>query len=127
MDLLELRVSDTFACDGVAARARLKIESIEKRIRELKRVRHVLQESEQACVANQETSGCPILDALDDERQPDTQGNPTANEHVKEQEYERTYDRTGLLRRLPERETGPGAPPSRSGFRILDGVESLLS
>jgi DNA-binding transcriptional MerR regulator len=55
-ELLELRVTDTFACDGVAAKARLKIESVERRIRDLERVSRVLHELEQACAANQETS-----------------------------------------------------------------------
>lgn len=78
-DLLELRVTDPFACDGVAARARLKIESIEKRIRDLKRVRRVLQELEQACAANQETGECPILEALDDESPTATRGRTNGN------------------------------------------------
>lgn len=65
-DLLELRVKDTSACDDVADRARRKIATVEERIRELHRVRRVLQDLVEACVARAETSECPILDALDD-------------------------------------------------------------
>lgn len=53
-------------------RARIKIESVEKRIRELERVRRRLHELERACAANEETGECPILDALDDEYEPNT-------------------------------------------------------
>lgn len=69
-ELLELRVTDTSRCDEVAARARRKIESVDNRIRELARVRRVLNELVQACVANQQTSECPILEALSDDREP---------------------------------------------------------
>lgn len=69
-ELLELRVTDTARCDEVADRARRKIESVDDRIRELARVRHVLADLVQACVANEQTSECPILEALSDDREP---------------------------------------------------------
>lgn len=65
-DLLELRVSDTSACDDVAERARRKIATVEERIRELRRVRRVLHDLVEACAAQTETSDCPILEVLDD-------------------------------------------------------------
>lgn len=71
-ELLELRVTDTSACDEVEARARVKIEAVEDRIRELDRVRHVLHELVQACAASEETGECPILAVLDEEDEPDT-------------------------------------------------------
>lgn len=65
-DLLELRVSDTSACDDVAERARRKIATVEERIRELSRVRRVLHDLVESCAAQAETSDCPILEVLDD-------------------------------------------------------------
>lgn len=73
-ELLDLRVTHTSACEDVAAKARLKIASIEDKIRELERVRRVLHALEQACAANERTSECPILDALDDHPEAKTQG-----------------------------------------------------
>ena len=45
-ELLDLRVTDTTACDDVAARARAKVEAVDSRIRELKRVRRALSGQE---------------------------------------------------------------------------------
>lgn len=64
-ELLELRVTDSSACDDVARRARIKIGSIEERIRELKRMRRVLHDLERACATNENTGECPILEVLD--------------------------------------------------------------
>lgn len=64
-ELLDLRVTDTAACDDVAARARSKIEAVDSRIRDLRRVRRALHGLLAACAANEETGECPILDALD--------------------------------------------------------------
>lgn len=66
-ELLELRVTDTSACDEIAATARRKLASVEQRIRKLRGVRRVLHELVEACAANEKTSECPILEALDDE------------------------------------------------------------
>lgn len=66
-ELLELRVTDTSACDDVAKRARRKIVGVEDRIRELKRVRRVLHELVEACAAQAETGECPILEVLEDD------------------------------------------------------------
>jgi len=65
-ELLELRVSDPDACADVAARTRAKIDLIDRRIRELTRVREVLQELEHACSASRPTTECPVLAALDE-------------------------------------------------------------
>ena len=64
-ELLDLRVTDTAACDDVAARARAKIEAVDSRICDLRRVRRALDELLAACAANEETDECPILDALE--------------------------------------------------------------
>lgn len=63
-ELLELRVTDPAACHDVEAAAREKITDIESRIRELERMRAVLDELVRACAANEETGECPILDSL---------------------------------------------------------------
>ncbi|MDT8369732.1 MAG: heavy metal-responsive transcriptional regulator [Longimicrobiales bacterium] len=65
-DLLELRVSDTSACDDVAERARRKIATVEGRIRELDRIRRVLHDLVGACAERVETSDCSILEMLED-------------------------------------------------------------
>lgn len=64
-DLLELRVTDPAACDDVAHRAREKIAAVEDRIRELDRVRRVLNELVETCAARAPTNECPILAVLD--------------------------------------------------------------
>jgi len=73
-ELLDLRVTDIVGCDDVAARARAKVEVIDARIRELKRVQGALDELISACAANEETGECPILDALERESPSNREG-----------------------------------------------------
>ena len=58
----------------VAAKARAKVEVVDFRIRELRRVRRVLDDLIAACAANEETGECPILDALEQEPKSSDQG-----------------------------------------------------
>lgn len=67
-ELLELRVTDTAACDEVAGRTRRKIARVDARLRELGRIRGTLQSLLRACAENEQTGECPILDAMDDEQ-----------------------------------------------------------
>lgn len=63
-ELLELRVTEPSACEEVEGVAREKIADVERRIRELERIRTALDGLVRSCVANQRTEECPILDAL---------------------------------------------------------------
>lgn len=74
-ELLDLRVVDSAACDDVTAKAQQKIEAVESRIQELKRVHSALQRLVQACATKESTSDCPILEALDEEHDPKRKGN----------------------------------------------------
>lgn len=65
-ELLALRVQHAAACDTVEAKTRQKIELVERRIRDLERIRHTLEELAAACVARRPTDDCPILEALED-------------------------------------------------------------
>lgn len=74
-ELLELRVTDPWACGAVEAGARAKIADMERRIRELARMKRALQELVRSCAANERTGECPILDALEDGQEtPRTEG-----------------------------------------------------
>lgn len=68
-DLLELRVDEGATCRDVKARAETKIEEVEARIRDLRRIRDALSRLSDSCDREDEpTSECPILDALDADR-----------------------------------------------------------
>ena len=64
-ELLGLRVEHGAACTSVEAKARVKLTDVERRIRQLKRLREVLNELIGACERRQLTEECPILDALE--------------------------------------------------------------
>lgn len=67
--LLELRVDEGATCRDVKARAETKIEEVEARIRDLRRIRDALSRLSDSCDRKDEpTSECPILDALDADR-----------------------------------------------------------
>lgn len=65
-ELLALRVSPKENCSRVKKRAELKLEEIEAKIRDLKRMQTVLNEVTQACVASKPISDCPILKCFDE-------------------------------------------------------------
>jgi len=65
-ELLALRVKDGASCNAVALRTRRKMELVEQRIRDLKRLHRTLKGLEAACAARRTTEPCPILAALED-------------------------------------------------------------
>jgi len=66
-DLLGLRVASGSQCDEVRTQAEAKIEDVEAKIRDLRRIRDALTELVDACAQQQTTGPCPILDAMDDD------------------------------------------------------------
>jgi Hg(II)-responsive transcriptional regulator len=65
-ELLGLRVRHGAACDAVERKARQKIEVVQRRIRDLQRMKRTLERLAAACAARRPTDECPILDALED-------------------------------------------------------------
>ena len=65
-DLLGLRVRHGAACDSVERKTRQKIEVVQKRIRDLQRMRRTLEQLAAACAARRPTDDCPILEVLED-------------------------------------------------------------
>ena len=68
-ELLNLRASPRSRCANVKEQAQKKIENIQEKIRTLNRMKRALVELTEACAGNGNTGDCPILDALDKERQ----------------------------------------------------------
>lgn len=64
-ELLLLRSHPAESREVARARARAKIEDIDRRIADLSRMRQVLAELAAACERGDETEACPILVALD--------------------------------------------------------------
>lgn len=63
--LLDLRVDDEATCRDVQAKAKAKIEEVEDKLRDLKRIRDALTRLADACEGGAgPTSDCPILDAM---------------------------------------------------------------
>lgn len=67
-ELLALRVEDAAPCEAVQARAEKKAAEIERKIRELQRMKQVLDELVASCEARRPTRECPILEVLDEEQ-----------------------------------------------------------
>lgn len=65
-DLLELRVDDPGACDAVEGATRMKLESVESKIRELERLRAILRGLVRACAERERTGACPVLAMLEE-------------------------------------------------------------
>jgi Hg(II)-responsive transcriptional regulator len=65
-ELLALRVRHGAACDPVEQKTRQKIELVERKIRNLERIRHTLEGLATACASRKPTDDCPILEALED-------------------------------------------------------------
>lgn len=63
-ELLDLRVEEEAACDSVERRARAKMEQVEAKIAELRRMRGALARLVEACRSREPTSECPILEEL---------------------------------------------------------------
>lgn len=67
-ELLALRVDDPAACAAVEAKARHKIAQVDRMIRDLARIRDVLDGLAESCRTHAPTADCPILDALLEEK-----------------------------------------------------------
>jgi MerR family copper efflux transcriptional regulator len=63
--LLELRLDPRRSCSEVKAEAETKIEAIDSKITELRRMRKALHALAGSCSGEGPTSACPILDAID--------------------------------------------------------------
>ncbi len=64
-ELLSLRVDPDTTCAEVRRRVEEKLSDIEKKIRDLQRMRKTLITLAAACPGRGETSACPILESLD--------------------------------------------------------------
>jgi MerR family copper efflux transcriptional regulator len=65
-ELLDLRVDEVSACGDVEARAREKLDQVEAKIADLRRMGAALTRLLEKCVAREPTSECPILEELED-------------------------------------------------------------
>jgi len=63
-ELLALRLDPESTCADVKARAEAKIIDVEEKIRSLQRIKKALAKVTKNCRAEQPSSECPILDAL---------------------------------------------------------------
>ena len=64
-ELLELRVTDTAACRAVERSATEKLEQVEAKIADLRRIGSSLERLVAQCRAQKQTGDCPILEQLD--------------------------------------------------------------
>ena len=64
-ELLMLRVDARTACEEVRQRTEAKIAEVERKLRELQRMRQALLQVHSLCVGQGPTGRCPMLDALD--------------------------------------------------------------
>ncbi len=65
-ELLGLRVRRGGACGAVELKTRTKIDIVQRKMRELQRMKRTLERLAAACAARQPTQECPILEALED-------------------------------------------------------------
>ena len=65
-ELLALRVRNGSSCRSVAEKTRTKLQVVERRIRDLERMRRTLRRLAAACSARRATDPCPILETLED-------------------------------------------------------------
>ncbi len=66
-ELLDLRVEHAAACEAVEERARRKLEDVERKRKQLERMREALAGLIEACERRRPTEECPILEALERE------------------------------------------------------------
>lgn len=64
-DLLSLRVNPNSTCANVKKRAEDKLDLVEEKIHELRRIKKALTQLVKTCRGKGPTSECPILEALD--------------------------------------------------------------
>ncbi len=68
-DLLSLRVDPKATCADVKQRAEAKIADVEEKLEELARIKSALSRLAETCTGEGPSSECPILDALEGEKQ----------------------------------------------------------
>ena len=68
-ELLALRLDPDTSCAEVRSRAKAKIDDIDAKIRDLQRMRQALDKLVASCRGRGPISACPILDALDNEKE----------------------------------------------------------
>ena len=66
-DLLALRVRHGAACKAIERTTRRKIDIIDRKLRELERLKRTLADLAATCRARRRTSECPVLEALEDD------------------------------------------------------------
>lgn len=66
-ELLALRVRNHSACGRVEARTREKIADVERRLRDLRRMKRTLEQLAATCASRRTTNECPILKTLDED------------------------------------------------------------
>jgi len=66
-ELLFLRVDSENSCDHVREKAEIKIAEIEKKIKDLVKMKSALQTLTAACLGSGPSGECPILEALESE------------------------------------------------------------
>lgn len=64
-ELLMLRVDARTACEEIRQRTEAKIAEVERKLRELQRMRQALLQVHSLCIGQGPTGRCPMLDALD--------------------------------------------------------------
>lgn len=64
-ELLDLRVRHGDACDDVERRTRNKIDSVERKILDLQRMRRALEHLAEACAVRRSFEDCPLLRSLE--------------------------------------------------------------
>ena len=68
-ELLSLRLNSATTCADVKSRAETKIADIESRIRSLRKMKKALVKLTSACNGRDTVNECPILEALDQEKE----------------------------------------------------------
>jgi len=63
-ELLDLRLEPGSTCGDVKQRAQQKVEEIDQKLRDLRRMKRSLNELITACDGNGDVNGCPILNSL---------------------------------------------------------------
>ena len=66
-ELLDLRIEGVDPCVDVKDRTQSKLQEVDTKIRQLRRIRKALAELVSACEAQSPTIDCPILSAFSDE------------------------------------------------------------
>lgn len=73
-ELLDLQVSSKSLCGDVQRRAKIKLEQVEVKVRDLRSLAATLQGLIHICRAGQTTDRCPILKSLEKERMAQLEG-----------------------------------------------------